>query len=358
MLERALKCPQCKAPLPPSGFARSVVCPFCGSTVLLGDDSIPIEGFREALLAWNDPASQGYANVVSIVNRNWAIGRLVAHGEVSDVYTARRARWPTENALLKVLRESHEAAPFHHEWRVLLQLQASTAAGAERFTQRMPQPILQAAVKGGTLAGSPAMLLRWAPGFTHTFESVRRHFPRGIEPRASIWIWRRILEALTFIHASGFVHGAVLPPHLLIEDGEHGVRLVGFRNAGRLGGEPSPPSPAFASMYPRGLMQLGRLTPALDIAMSARCIAFVLGGDAATGEVPSAVPAPLAAEIARAAAGDTTGITGITGGPDAAASAPGTAGADAWALSERLGALARQVYGPPSFCPLTLPEEV
>jgi hypothetical protein len=114
---------------------------------------------------------------------------------------------------------------------VLAELQESDAPGAPSFTARLPQPILHGEVTGGSLPGAKVILLRWADGFVHTFEDVRRAYPRGIEPRPSIWIWRRILELLAFVHASGFVHGAVLPPHLLIEQGEHGVRLVGFRAA-------------------------------------------------------------------------------------------------------------------------------
>jgi hypothetical protein len=41
MVERALKCSQCNAPLAAGRFARTAICPFCGSTVMLGEPTVP-----------------------------------------------------------------------------------------------------------------------------------------------------------------------------------------------------------------------------------------------------------------------------------------------------------------------------
>jgi hypothetical protein len=335
MAERALKCPQCNAPLAASRFARSAVCPFCGSTVLFGEQTVPASRFRAAFQSWNSPESHGFTDWVSLGDSHWARGPLVARGEVSDVHAAARARWPTERALLKSLRDPRDAPGFDHEWEVLARLQESDSATS--FAGRIPQPIARGRIIAGASAGTQAMVFRWASGFTQTFEDARRAFPHGIEPRASIWIWRRILEALWFLHAAGFVHGAVLPPHLLVEDGEHGVRLVGFRAADRAGSKLRDVSPGYEPVYPRDLLADRKLTPAADLAMSARCVAALLGGDLASGEVPALVPAPLAREIDR--------VAGLRAAGDG----------DAWRLRERLGGLAREVFGAPTFCPLRLP---
>ena len=344
MAEHALKCPQCNAPLPASRFASSVLCPFCGTTVLLDEQAVPAARFRQAFAAWNAPENHGFTSWASFGGSggsggsHWATGELVARGEVSDVYAARRARWPTERALLKVLRDRRDAPAFEHEWEVLTTLQEGAAADAGSFANRLPQPILHGDVTTGTSAGARAMVLRWADGFRHTFEDVERAYPGGIEPRASIWIWRRILETLAFLHQSGFVHGAVLPQHLLVEDGEHGVRLVGYRAADRPGARLRDVCARCERFYPKALLARRELQPAADLAMSARCLAALLGGDPATGAVPGAVPAPLADEIGR--------VSSL---------ASGDAASESWALRERLGELAREVFGPPTFCPLRMP---
>jgi predicted RNA-binding Zn-ribbon protein involved in translation (DUF1610 family) len=338
-MEHVLKCPQCNGPLAPSRFARSIQCPYCGATVQIDEASVSAAQYREAFRSWNSPASHGYGTWLSIGDSHWAPGRLLAHGEISEVHEAKRARWPSERVVLKVLRDRRSLTAFDHEWDVLTELQGSGARGAEAFLPRLPQPVVRGDVDSGAWAGSRAMILRWAHGFEHTFEAVAREYPEGIEPRASVWAWRRILEALSFIHASGIVHAAVVPPHLIVQDGEHGVRLVGFGHADHMGRNLGVPAKDFETYYPAGLVASAPLSPAVDIAMSARSIAALLGGDPTTGEVPAAVPAPLAAVVRQVATVDPT--------------AP--LREDAWALRERLGTLATEVFGPPAFCPIRMP---
>jgi hypothetical protein len=190
----------------------------------------------------------------------------------------------------------------------------------------------------GLHASASASIFRWQSGFRHTLEGVLRAHPGGIPPRASIWLWRRILETLSFIHASGVIHGAVLPPHLLVQDNEHGVRLIGYSCAGRAGKKLPVLSRDFEAFYPRLPESVPTLSPQLDLVMSARCIVAVLGGDPATGSLPKAVPAPLAEIAQRIARSD-----------------PATASdGNAWAIREELGEIADRVFGPPQFIPIAM----
>jgi hypothetical protein len=125
------------------------------------------------------------------------------------------------------------------------------------------------------------------------------------------------------------VHGAVVPPHLLVQRGEHGVRLVGFSCAAAAGAPLLAVNERYAAYYPAGLA----LSPEADLRMAARSIAFVLGaGD--DGRVPARVPGPLGALVAAAIAGDVP--------------------ADAWAQRARVGEVARALFGSPRFHPLKL----
>ena len=339
MTERVLKCPQCSAPIAPGRFARSVVCSFCGATVQVDPTAVSTARFREALQAWNQPSNHGYTAWWTLGDSHWAPGQLIARGEISTVYVAERARWPTERVLLKVLRDRDDAPFFDHEWDILEELQRSTAAGASTFTTRLPQLVARGVLRDGPHAGSRAMALRWHGSFVHTFEAVRNVYPGGVDPRVSVWMWRRILETLSFLHSSGVVHGALLPQHLLVEHGEHGVRLVGFSCAGRAGGQLRGVCTRFKDYYPADLLRSETLTPAADLKMSARCIAAVLGGDPSRGSVPGSVPGALAALIRRVAAGDGVEETGE----------------DAWTLRERVGEVGHAVFGRPSFNPLVMP---
>jgi len=326
---RVLDCPNCGAPLAPARLARSVVCSFCQSTVQVDRSAVPAALFRKALAAWNSPLTHGYTGVSSIGQSHWATRQFIARGEISDVYRAERARRPTERVLLKVLREPRDDPLFDREWEVLDKLQRSDSPGAAFFTTLVPQPVVRGLVDSGPYQGRRAMAFRWASGFGATIEGVRQAYPQGIDPRIAIWMWRRILELLTFLHRSGVAHGAVLPPHILVEDGDHGIRLVGYSAAGESGTPLATFCSRFEPFYPAR-----RLSPGADLRMSARSIAFVLGGEGAGGDVPASVP-ELLADLIRKVAAD---------GAD-----------DAWNVRESLGKMARVLYGPPSFHPLMMP---
>lgn len=332
-------CPQCNAPLSPHRFARSFVCSYCGATVQLDETSLSAERFHEALRLWNAPESYGFSSWVSISDRHWALEKRLAQGELSDIYAGRLARWPTELVILKILRDRQNAGLFDNEWDALQKLHQSNAPGADTFTSLLPQPVVHGDLTSGSFSGQRVSIFRWAPGFRYTFTDVIRAYPQGIPPRASIWVWRRILEVLSFIHTSGMAHGAVLPDHLLIQDNDHGVRLVGYSRAGRLGEELLETPAGCEAFYPRPTGRRPVLTAQLDLAMSARCVAALLGGSPETGALPSAVPARLADKIRHTVL------------PEHA----GAADFDAWALREELGELAKEIFGPSQFIPVVMP---
>jgi len=336
-MPQAITCPQCNAPITPHRFARAIVCPYCGNTVTLDEAAASAQIFHDAFRTWNDPASHGIASWISLGERHWAVERLLASGSISDVYAGRRARWPTELVVLKVLRDDKHRELFDSEWAAIQALQKSGAQGAHVFTRLMPQPVAHGKCSGGDHAGRRVTVFRWASGFYHTFEDVRDAYSEGIPPRASIWVWRRILEMLTFLHNSGMAHGAILPAHLLVQRGEHGVRLVGYSHAGKLGDTLRPVFPEDAAFYPADSSRWSQLSKQLDVVMSARCVVYLLGGDAKTGSLPAAVPAALADVVRRMA---------LAGYNDL--------GMDAWTLREELGALSRQVFGAPQFCPIKM----
>ena len=339
-MEHAIMCPQCNAPLTPNRFASSIVCSYCGATVRLDESSVAAATFHQAFRVWNSPETYQISSWITLGDSHWALDRCIARGDLSDVYTARRARWPTELVLVKLLRDRKDLDLFEHEWDVLQELQASQAPGADTFTALLPQPVIHGDTGSGLHAGERASLFRWASGFRHTFDELLAAYPQGIPPQASIWAWRRILEVLSFLHASGMVHGAVLPAHLLIQENEHGVRLVGYSSAGHPGEKLRKALDGYEPFYPQQTKSGAKLSAQLDLAMSARCMAAILGGDPASGAVPAAVPARLAALVKTIALSEPAG----------------QAGEDAWTLREELGQIAQEVFGAPRFIPIVMPD--
>jgi hypothetical protein len=260
-------------------------------TVLLDSDVVATARFREAAQAWEAK------DAAAIGDAHYWFGGKIASGSRSDVYVAQRARFPTERVVVKVLRDGGDQAAFDHEWRAL-----DTIAKSSSFDlgDRVPIPVRRGAIRSGPLDGRHAMVFRWAPGFIRSVEEARAASANGVEPVVLAWVWRRALEVLAAVHRLGFAHCDVAAAHLVYQENEHGIRVVGWGAAKRA----------------------DEASRTLDVSMSARAILAV-------ASEPIAVSfGSLLREVADGAT------------------------ADAWALRERLGTVAREAFGAPSFHPL------
>ena len=267
------------------------MCGHCGAAVLLDPDVVATAHFREAGRAWEAKEAP------SIGDAHYWFGGRIASGSRSDVYLAQRARFPTERVAVKVLRGGGDQAAFDHEWFVL-----ETIAKGSSFElgDRIPIPLGRGAIRGGSLDGRRAIIFRWAPGFVRTVEEARAVTASGIEPVVLAWVWRRALEVLAAVHRLGFVHRDLSPAHLVFQENEHGIRVVGWGAAKRA----------------------DDASRALDVSMSARAILAVAA---------QPIPAPFDSLLRELADSGTM---------------------DAWALRERLGTVARESFGAPGFHPL------
>jgi hypothetical protein len=219
-----------------------------------------------------------------------------------------------------------------NELTVLQALADGSAAGVAHFSSLLPQPAFAGTARGPRFSATFAAAFRQPAGFTHTLAQLRRHFPSGVDPRHGVWLWRRSLELLDWVHRSGWAHGAILPGHVLLDASEHSVRLVGWSCAGRAGAPLVAVAPAELDFYPPRDGNEPRLSFESDLSMLARCVLHALGGSATTA--PAHVPTALS-DLLRA-------------------HAQGAGGADALGVSRRVLAVAEQCFGPPKFVKLEL----
>ena len=181
-MEHAVMCPQCNAPLAPHRFATSIVCSFCGTTVRLDESSVSASIFHDAFRTWNAPETYQVSSWITIGGRHWALEKMIAQGDISDVYTARLARWPTELVIVKLLRDPQDAGRLDNEWQALQTLHKSGAPGADTFTRLMPQPVVHGDIPAGLFAGRRASIFRWASGFLPHFRGCHPGVPPGNSP--------------------------------------------------------------------------------------------------------------------------------------------------------------------------------
>ncbi len=310
----SISCPQCGAPLPRVAIWRTVKCISCGALISRTESVVSRDTFRQAL-ARARLQSAAAGRDIECAGERYQLKQLLGSGEISQVYLAQRLGLSPSLATIKLSSSPKAASRYAREAEVLRELQAlGSGMDGSYFSQRLPEVMAQGMVEG--TQDRHALVLRHPNGFWGSLASLNELYPQGLDPRHAVWIWRRVLEVLGFIHRQGWAHGDVRPEHALVHPQDHGIRLIGWASA-----EPIVHAQAQAT----------------DILHSARVISVLLNGAGDGNTIPSHIPTGLAQLVTRA------------GQDEKFCSEQGTDGLDGL-----LQAAARAAFGPPAFVSLTV----
>ena len=225
----------------------------------------------------------------------YTVERLLAKGDICALYVGRTKRLGPR--VLKIPLQPGDNDLLANEARILKHLQASQDYAQLRyFVSQLAESFAYQEKSSGITR--QINVLEHIDGL-YSLKEVRAAYPRGVDPRDMAWMWRRVLAALGFAHASGVIHGAVLPTHILIQPREHGVVLIDWSYAVRGGERISAISSEYRSWYPAEVFAHEEPQPGLDILMAARCMFDLLGGDPLKRTLPASVPEPLANYLQR-----------------------------------------------------------
>ena len=307
----AISCPQCSAPLPRVAIWRAVKCASCGSLITRTESIVARDSFRQALKRARLD-SVGLDNVQCGGARYHLMQKLGA-GEISQVHLACRVGALPLLATIKLSTAPSAATTYAREAQVSRLLQDLDGDGVgSYFSRLLPEAIAQGVVDENS--GKHALVLRHPCGFWGSLAALQERFATGIDPRHAVWIWRRMLEVLNFVHRRGWSHGDLRPEHALVHPQDHGVRLIGWTSAKK---------DATANDQVADLMR------------SARVVQVLLCGASNSGELPGSVPTGLAQLVTRASEDESFcrshGAEGLDG---------------------LLRAEAKMAFGPPTFVPL------
>ncbi len=320
---RVTFCETCGAPLDARWSEIVLVCRYCGSQNAPGGRGEPVPSSVP-----DDERPR-----LAVAGRTYAVEGLLARGDSSHVYRGRWVRRLGELVVLKVLRALRDADLLRREYNVLQRLQASDVAGAEQLVRRLPQPIGIGPCRDAP-EGRWVAVYGWQSGYQHALAEVLQEHPDGVAGEVAVWLFKRVLELLGFVHRAGWVHGAVLPPHVLVHPRDHGAILVGWSATTALDGAERLPAVSgnWRQFYPSQALAGGEVTPATDIAMAARSVLAAAG--AKGFDRAPALPAPLARLLVDAASGRHD---------------------DAWALVNEVQQVSLTCFGPPSYHPIRMP---
>jgi sarcosine oxidase delta subunit len=302
------QCPQCGGSLPRQALWRAVNCSYCKAVVTLNTRWVERAEFHAAWQrAHARPAAA--AGWLALQGRDYRLLRPLGSGQAAEVWLAERHGTARLRAVLKLQRDPGDALA--HEADTLRALQGLQAADSAYFSLRLPQVLALGRGQGGGHDG-PVLALRAWPGFWGSLAEVLDNHPQGLaDARHAVWLWRRVLELLAYLHRNGWCHRDLRAEHWLIHPGDHGVHLVGWRTAARAA------------------------DPAVDLQQSAWTLRAALAG---LGDAAPALPArcpPALADLLLRASEDRDWCR--------------AEGADG--LARRLGAAALADFGPPRFVP-------
>ena len=204
----------------------------------------------------------------------YLVRRDPVKGEIADVYNTVKGL----NLVVKVAR-SHEDNDLMRAEAVAL-----TALKAIPTPVLAGVPTLKESFAVDGVWKRHANVLTAYPGFV-TAEQVRGLMV--VDARSAVWIFKRLLAVLSWAHHFGWVHGAILPPHVLFypdNDGgaardarKHTVRLIDwcyaveYKTRTRL----SSWSPAWEKLYAPELLNKKSIGPESDLYMAAALMRYL-----------------------------------------------------------------------------------
>lgn len=248
------------------------------------------EAAIEAGIYGKSPSSSSVT--ISSRTRTYSVGELFATGSMSDVFRCSfvEGGGRKQDCLLKIARSPADSDLMRRETEAIKQILGQTKTPSLR--SYFPEVLDSLRVnEPGTSSSRPATVFAFRNGL-HGLDKVMQAYPAGIDPRDMAWMWKRLLGALFCAHEAGIIHGAVLPPHVLLDTQAHGVLLADWTCSVRNDRASRIPAidPSYQGHYPPEILRKEVVTPATDIYLAAMTMIQLLGGDIRARTVPSSVP--------------------------------------------------------------------
>ena len=209
-----------------------VACPQCRAMVTRSSRVVERRTFHEAWLRSRVVDGAG-DRLLRVKARTWRVLATLGDGDGCEVLSAIACGPLPERVTIKLARDRANALAT--EAAVLERLQQLDVPSSAYFSQRLPQLVAFGATEDFGDARD-ALVMRQPVGYWGTLDDVLAHHPGGLgDPRHAVWLWRRVLEVLAYVHGAGWTHGDLRASHWLVNPGDHGVMLFGWARA-QLGG--------------------------------------------------------------------------------------------------------------------------
>jgi serine/threonine protein kinase len=158
--------------------------------------------------------------------RKFIVGKKLYDGDLAEIYSATYANGAGDsNVLLKVVRDKRDNDLLENEVSVLNFLYPPRQKD-EKFFRYLPKLV-------DTTRLGDRRQVTILPHFEEyvSLAEIIAAYPKGIDFRDMVWMYKRLLAGLGFIHEMGVIHGAILPTHVLVHPTAHGAKIIDWSYA-------------------------------------------------------------------------------------------------------------------------------
>jgi len=108
---------------------------------------------------------------------------------------------------------------------------------------------------------------------------VRDKFKDDLNPRHIVWIFKRMLMGLGYLHNQSMTHGAILPQHILVHPVDHSIKIIDWSYLVKGQSKIKAISSDYKAFYPIEVLKKRQLGGYTDIYMAAKTMQYLIKGN-------------------------------------------------------------------------------
>jgi hypothetical protein len=211
---------------------------------------------------------------IDVRGKRYAIGGRATAGDICHVYLGTDGK---SSRVFKLAQHPSDNDLVEHEAKVLKEIEARCLA---KNLERGPYQctLVDSFLLRSKTQSRRVNVLEDAEGHW-TLAKVAQVYRNGLDYRDIAWMFKRTLAALWYLHRTGFIHGAVLPEHVLVHPITHGAKLIDFCYAAETGRKVRALSGPRRANYAPEILAKQPVGPWTDIFMAAKAFRPMLAAD-------------------------------------------------------------------------------
>jgi len=308
--------------------------------------------------------------MVEARGKKFLLTELLEEGDICDIYlcTVSNGSSPPlrvrpdgatdHKVVFKVARNGSDNDLVENESKILTDLYPDTAKDEKNY--RFLPKLSESFIMRSPGSQRRVNIFPWLSEYRSLAE-VLQVYPDGIDYRDMVWMFKRILHGIGFVHQNHVIHGALIPSHIMIHPVDHGAKIIDWSYAVKIS-EPASDkknrnlydylnddsflapqhikaiSATYRDFYPQEVLDRKVPTTATDIFMAAKCAVYLVGGNLKTNQMPDSTPKPIQAFISACLLLE-----------------PSKRPQDAWEAHEKLDAILTKTVGKRKYRPFPMP---